>query len=73
MEEAYHIRPKDTWNISHNKIAVGVVRKKGIIQSVKTSVDLAGGMKIKKNSTVLIRPNANTADYPRPAQPILKS
>lgn len=45
-------------------IQVGVVRKKDIIQSVKTSVELAGGMKIKKNSTVLIRPNANTADYP---------
>jgi uncharacterized protein (DUF362 family) len=45
-------------------VQVGVVRKKDIIQSVKTSVDLARGMKIKKNSTVLIRPNANTADYP---------
>jgi uncharacterized protein (DUF362 family) len=45
-------------------VQVGVVRKKDIIQSVKTSVELAGGMKIKKNSTVLIRPNANTADYP---------
>jgi uncharacterized protein (DUF362 family) len=45
-------------------VHVGVVRKKDIIQSVKTSVELAGGMKIKKNSTVLIRPNANTADYP---------
>ncbi|HMB45121.1 MAG TPA: DUF362 domain-containing protein [Candidatus Methanoperedens sp.] len=47
-----------------NIVQVGVVRKKDIIQSVKTSVDLAGGMKIKKNSTVLIRPNANTADFP---------
>ncbi len=45
-------------------VQVGVVRKKDIIRSVKTSVDLAGGLKIKKNSTVLIRPNANTADYP---------
>ncbi|MCE8423796.1 MAG: DUF362 domain-containing protein [Candidatus Methanoperedens sp.] len=45
-------------------VKVGVVRKKDIIQSVKTSVDLAGGMKIKKNSTVLIRPNANTNDFP---------
>lgn len=45
-------------------VQVGVVRKKDIIQAVKTSVELAGGMKIKKNSTVLIRPNANTADYP---------
>lgn len=34
-----------------NIVQVGVVRKKDIIQSVKTSVDLAGGMKIKKNST----------------------
>jgi uncharacterized protein (DUF362 family) len=45
-------------------VQVGVVREKDIIRSVKTSVDLAGGMKIKKNSTVLIRPNANTADFP---------
>src|SRR5659263_3307 len=47
-----------------NMIQVGVVRKKDIIQSVKTSIELAGGLKIQKNSTVLIRPNANTADYP---------
>lgn len=45
-------------------VQVGIVRKKDIIQSVKTAVLLAGGMKIRKNSTVLIRPNANTADYP---------
>src|SRR5665811_1162449 len=45
-------------------IQVGVVRKKDIILSVKTSIELAGGLKIHKNSTVLIRPNANTADYP---------
>lgn len=45
-------------------VQVGIVRKKDIIQSVKTSVDLAGGMNIKKNSIVLIRPNANTADFP---------
>ncbi len=45
-------------------VQVSVVRKKDITQSVKASVDLAGGMKIKKNSIVLIRPNANTADYP---------
>src|SRR4030042_4089305 len=45
-------------------VKVGIVREKDIIRSVKTSVELAGGMKIKKNSTVLIRPNANTADYP---------
>lgn len=43
---------------------VGVVRNKDTIQSVRTAVLLAGGMKIEKNSTVLIRPNANTADYP---------
>jgi uncharacterized protein (DUF362 family) len=43
---------------------VGVVRNKNIIQSVRTAVLLASGLKIKKNSTVLIRPNANTADYP---------
>ena len=45
-------------------VYVGIVRKKDIIQSVKTAVGLAGGMNIQKNSTVLIRPNANTADYP---------
>ncbi|MCX9084000.1 MAG: DUF362 domain-containing protein [Candidatus Methanoperedens sp.] len=45
-------------------VNVGVVRKKDIIESVKTSVELAGGMNIKKNSTVLIRPNANSADFP---------
>lgn len=43
---------------------VGVVRNKDTIQSVRTAVLLAGGMKIEKNSTVLIRPNANTADHP---------
>ena len=47
-----------------NMIQVGIARKKDIIESVRTSVGLAGGLKIKKNSTVLIRPNANTADYP---------
>ena len=47
-----------------NMVHVGVVRKKDIIQSVKTAVGLAGGMNIQKNSTVIIRPNANTADYP---------
>ncbi len=45
-------------------VKVGVVRNKNIIQSVKTAVSLAGGLNIKKNSTVLIRPNANTADFP---------
>ena len=45
-------------------VKVGVARNKDIIQCVRTAVLLAGGMKIKKNSTVLIRPNANTADYP---------
>ena len=47
-----------------NMVKVGVVRNKDIIQSVKTAISLAGGMKIEKNSAVLIRPNANTADYP---------
>jgi uncharacterized protein (DUF362 family) len=45
-------------------VQVGVVRNKDTIQSVKTSVELAGGLKIRKNSTVLIRPNANSADFP---------
>jgi len=34
------------------------------MESVKTAVELAGGLEIKKGSTVMIRPNANTADLP---------
>jgi uncharacterized protein (DUF362 family) len=60
----YEIINKELKRKMDTIVQVGVVRKKDIIQSVKTSVELAGGMKIKKNSTVLIRPNANTADYP---------
>ena len=62
--EIYESPNKDIMGKVENMIQVGVVRKNDIIQSVKTSVELAGGMKIQKNSIVLIRPNANTADYP---------
>ena len=45
-------------------VVVGLSRNKDILESVKTAVELAGGLGIKKGSTVLIRPNANTADLP---------
>jgi uncharacterized protein (DUF362 family) len=43
---------------------VGLSRNKDTLESVRTAVELAGGLGIKKRSTVLIRPNANTADLP---------
>jgi uncharacterized protein (DUF362 family) len=43
-------------------VIVGLSRDKDTIESVKTAVELAGGLRIKEESTVLIRPNANTAD-----------
>jgi uncharacterized protein (DUF362 family) len=43
---------------------VGLSRNKDTMESVKTAVELAGGLGIKKGSTVMIRPNANTADSP---------
>ncbi|MCQ1537217.1 DUF362 domain-containing protein [Methanosarcina sp. KYL-1] len=43
---------------------VGVSRNPDIPESVKTAVELAGGLGIEKGSTVLLRPNANTADLP---------
>jgi uncharacterized protein (DUF362 family) len=43
---------------------VGLSRQKDTLESVKVVVELAGGFGIKKGSTVLIRPNANTADLP---------
>jgi uncharacterized protein (DUF362 family) len=45
-------------------VIVGLSRNKDTIKSVKTAVELAGGLGIKKGSTVMIRPNANTADLP---------
>lgn len=45
-------------------VVVGLSRNKDTLESVKTAVELAGGLRIKKGSTVLIRPNANTADLP---------
>jgi uncharacterized protein (DUF362 family) len=45
-------------------VVVGLSRNKDTLESVKTAVELAGGLGIKKGSTVLIRPNANTADLP---------
>lgn len=45
-------------------VVVGLSRNKGTLESVKAAVELAGGLGIKKGSTVLIRPNANTADMP---------
>ncbi|MDW5549655.1 DUF362 domain-containing protein [Methanosarcina sp.] len=43
---------------------IGLSRNKDTLESVKVAVELAGGLGIKKGSTVLIRPNANTADPP---------
>ena len=45
-------------------VVVGLSRNKDTLESVKTAVELAGGLGIKEGSTVLIRPNANTADLP---------
>jgi uncharacterized protein (DUF362 family) len=45
-------------------VLVGLSRNKDTLESVKAAVELAGGLGIKKGSTVLIRPNANTADLP---------
>ena len=45
-------------------VLVGLSRNKDTLESVKRAVELAGGLGIEKGSTVLIRPNANTADLP---------
>jgi len=45
-------------------VVVGLSRNKDTLEAVKAAVGLAGGLGIKKGSTVLIRPNANTADLP---------
>ena len=43
---------------------VGLSRNRDTLESVRAAVELAGGLGIKEGSTVLIRPNANTADLP---------
>jgi uncharacterized protein (DUF362 family) len=43
---------------------VGLSRSNDTLKSVKTAVELGGGLGVKQGSTVLIRPNANTADLP---------
>ncbi len=43
---------------------VGLSRNRDTLESVKTAVELAGGLGIKAGDTVMIRPNANTADLP---------
>lgn len=43
---------------------VGLSRDKDTMESLRIAIELAGGLGIKKGSTVLIRPNANTADPP---------
>jgi len=43
---------------------IGLSRNKDTLESVRAAVELAGGLGIKEGSTVLIRPNANTADLP---------
>ncbi|WP_269850166.1 DUF362 domain-containing protein [Methanosarcina horonobensis] len=43
-------------------VTVGLSRNKDTLESVRTAVELAGGLRIKEGATVLIRPNANTAD-----------
>ncbi|MGB9939329.1 DUF362 domain-containing protein [Methanosarcina sp.] len=45
-------------------VVVGLSRNKDTLESVRAAVELAGGLGIKEGSTVLIRPNANTADRP---------
>ncbi|MGB9927043.1 MAG: DUF362 domain-containing protein [Methanosarcina sp.] len=45
-------------------VLVGISKNKDTVESVKVAVELAGGLGIKEGSTVLIRPNANTADLP---------
>lgn len=43
-------------------VFVGLSRNEDTLESVRTAVELAGGLGIKEGTTVLIRPNANTAD-----------
>lgn len=43
---------------------IGLSRNENTLESIRAAVELAGGLGIKEGSTVLIRPNANTADSP---------
>ncbi len=43
---------------------IGLSRNNDTMESVRVAVELAGGLGIKEGDTVLIRPNANTADLP---------
>lgn len=43
-------------------VIVGLSRKKDTLESIRVAVELVGGLEIKEGATVLIRPNANTAD-----------
>lgn len=43
-------------------VIVGLSRNKDTLESVRIAVELAGGLGIEEGETVLIRPNANTAD-----------
>ncbi|HIH94245.1 TPA: DUF362 domain-containing protein [Methanosarcina acetivorans] len=43
-------------------VLVGFSRNKDTLESIRTAVELAGGLGIREGETVLIRPNANTAD-----------
>lgn len=45
-------------------VIVGLSRNMDTLESVRTAVELAGGLGIKDGAKVLIRPNANTADPP---------
>jgi uncharacterized protein (DUF362 family) len=45
-------------------VIVGLSRNKDTLESVRTAVELSGELGIKEGATVLIRPNANTADPP---------
>ncbi len=43
-------------------VIVGLSRNRDTLESVRMALELAGGLGIKEGETVLIRPNANTAD-----------
>ena len=45
-------------------VVVGLSRNKDTLESVKSAVELAGGLGVSQGATVLLRPNANTADLP---------
>jgi uncharacterized protein (DUF362 family) len=47
-----------------NKTTVSIVRVDDINESVKTAVELAGGLGIKQGDTVVIKPNAKSQSPP---------